>query len=414
MSDSIRFLHSADLHLDSLFKNKRHLPEELLEQLREGTFGAFDQLVEKAIQYKVDFVLIVGDLFDEELRSLRAQVHLRNGFERLSRYDIQVFVSYGNHDYINGTHYSIEYPPNVHVFHHEDVECIPFVQDDKVRAHIYGFSYEKKHVTERKVDEFRKIEGPQYHIAMLHGSIVTNTDHDVYAPFQLNELHEKNMDYWALGHIHKREVLSEDPPVVYAGNVQGRSRNEQGDRGGYLVELEEGRSRLTFLPFHQFTFETVEYRVGALDDPGDLEVILNQAKSKAARDKSVMLTVEMLSDSGVLHKWKASGLLDEWISIVNADERENDNWVWIDQVRITERPQWDEEELKKGHHFTGALLKEADKIDAETLEDWLAPLRHHRKLSRHLENWTEKEQAEILREAKRITIDKLLANEESL
>lgn len=413
MRPPLRFIHSADLHLDSLFKNKRHLPASLLEQLRESTFRAFDKLIEAAIKHEVDFILIVGDLYEEELRSLRAQVHLRDGFSRLEEHGIEVFISYGNHDYTNGTRYSIEFPDHVHVFPTEEVTCIPFEKNGVHQANLYGFSYENRHVTDRKVEDFRIEEGARYHIALLHGSLEKHADdHDVYAPFTLDEMSDKPMDYWALGHIHKREVLSEDPPIVYPGNIQGRSRKEQGEKGCYVVELHDATTSLTFIPLHTLTFEEITIESETIDTPDQLESILEQAKQEAERFTPVMLNVHLISSSGHLLRWQSQGILDEWISIVNDSEKNQENWVWIDEVHVSDQPLWSEEELKKGQHFAGALLREADGISGETLDEWLLPLLGHRKVSKHLSVWSEEEKHDILMEAKQLVIDKLMINEE--
>ncbi|TGB05306.1 metallophosphoesterase family protein [Halobacillus salinus] len=413
MGDCLRFIHSADLHLDSLFKNKRHLPTKLLEQLRESTFRAFDKLIEEAIQHRVDFVLLVGDLYDEELRSLKAQIHLRNGFYRLDKHGIEVFVSYGNHDYVNGTKYTVDFPSNVHEFKHQDVESVPFTKDGQHMANIYGFSYESRHVSDRKVESFQKEFGPLYHIALLHGSVDTRKeDHDVYAPFTLEELYNKQMDYWALGHIHKREVLSEEPPVVYPGNVQGRSRKEQGEKGCYVVDLRSEGAGLTFVPLHSLTYESHTVRIDTLSSPQQLEPILEQAKQDVETSNPVMLDIHFISETGLLHKWQAEGILDEWVSVVNDGENDYDNWVWIDSIHVTDQPSWQEDEVKKGQHFAGALLREADSIDTLVLDEWMEPVLNHRKLSKHLQDWSEKDKRDILEEAKRLVVDKLVANEE--
>lgn len=211
MGNGITFVHSADLHMDSLFKTKGHLPEELLERLRAGTFEAFDRLIQVCINEQADFLLIAGDVYHEELRSLKAQVHVRRGFEKLQKHDIHVYVSFGNHDFTGGAEHAVSFPENVHVFQSEEVQAFPFYKEGERLAHIYGFSYETRAVKDHKAREFQKTGHPLYHIAMLHGSLETKTDHDVYAPFTLEELKNKGMDYWALGHIHKREVLSSDP-----------------------------------------------------------------------------------------------------------------------------------------------------------------------------------------------------------
>ncbi|WP_226576700.1 metallophosphoesterase family protein [Halobacillus litoralis] len=413
MVKPIRFIHSADLHIDSLFKTKGNLPEMLLEKLRASTFEAFERLIDLCIDQKVDFLLISGDLYNEEIRSLKAQVHLRRGFERLNEQDIQVYLSYGNHDYIKGSKYPIEFPENVHVFLTHDVAYFPYVREGETRAHVYGFSYEKREVRERKATEYRKTEGADLHIAMLHGSIETNTDHDVYAPFSLGELKSLGMDYWALGHIHKRQVLSEDPPVVYPGNIQGRSRKELGGKGVYLVEEHKEGLLRTFHPLHSFTYEHELIHSDQLKDVSEIEQVLEEAKRRASLlNTPVMLTVTLSSSEGFLREWWGSGIIQEWTDVLNeAEDLGSNEWIWIEEVKIEDRPSWSEGELVKSHHFSGEFLKHLNETKESVMNEWLAPLYAHRKLSKYVDVLSEAERKEVIEEAKSLTVESLLGEE---
>src|SRR5699024_10326836 len=184
VTKSVRFLHAADLHLDSPFKGLARVPERILKEIRNSTFVALERLVETAIAKQVDFILLAGDLFDNERQSLKAQIKLRDLFTTLKEHHIYVFLSYGNHDYTNGNRYPITYPDNVFVFPDERVQSFPYEKNGEQLARIYGFSYENQAVLNNKATEFIPENNQAYfHIAMLHGSIHTNTEHDTYAPF---------------------------------------------------------------------------------------------------------------------------------------------------------------------------------------------------------------------------------------
>lgn len=116
MNAAVTFIHAADLHLDSLFKGTRHVPANLFKEIQESTFTALNHLVDEAINNKVDFVLLTGDLYDQESQSLKAQIRLRRAFERLADENIAVFLSYGNHDFRKGDAFDVEYPDNVYIF----------------------------------------------------------------------------------------------------------------------------------------------------------------------------------------------------------------------------------------------------------------------------------------------------------
>lgn len=131
MDSAVTFIHAADLHLDSLFKGLRHVPANIFKEIQESTFTALNHLVDEAINNNVDFVLLAGDLYDHESQSLKAQIRLRRAFERLAEQNIDVFLSYGNHDFMKGDSFDVEYPDNVHIFSEERVTCIPFYKTVK-------------------------------------------------------------------------------------------------------------------------------------------------------------------------------------------------------------------------------------------------------------------------------------------
>ncbi|WP_163529621.1 metallophosphoesterase family protein [Halobacillus ihumii] len=411
---TVRFIHSADLHLDSPFKGRNQLPDLLQEQMREATFEAFDRLIQQAIQHKVDFVLLVGDLFDEETRSLKAQVRLREGFKRLAQHNIAVYLSYGNHDYMQGMRYPITFPDNVHSFEQETVQALPYYKQGEQVAAIYGFSYVNRAVEDRKAEEFIKQGTCPFHIAMLHGSLETNSEHDVYAPFKLDELRNRHMDYWALGHIHKRQQLSDQPPIVYPGNIQGRSRKETGGKGCSLVELSKMEARQTFIPLHSFTFEEATCSAVDVNQPEELEGLFARAKHEARAETPVMLSIVVKGNKGLLQKWELEGIVKEWVELLNdSEDLEGKSWVWIDQVTIVDRPAFDMEELKSGQHFAGEYLRHADDLTTDELSRQLSPLYEHRLASKYLDSLTDEELDDILSRAKQLVVEQLLSEEES-
>lgn len=267
MTRPITFIHAADLHLDSPFQGLSKLPDSIFKEVRESTFHALQQLVDLAIARQVDFVLLVGDLFDHERQSLKAQIRLRTAFEQLASYDIQVYLSYGNHDFLQGNQHAVSYPANVHSFPDETPSSFTFSKGNET-VKITGFSYETKAITEEKVLHFpKRNKEAAYHIGMLHGSIYGDKQHSTYAPFTINQLTDKAYDYWALGHIHQRQELYENPPIIYPGNIQSRHRNEPGIKGCYLVELHPEQTFPTFTPFHTIEFQQInltltEHQIG--------------------------------------------------------------------------------------------------------------------------------------------------------
>lgn len=258
----IRFIHAADLHLGSPFKGFAGLPGGMSEAVQESTFNAFDNLIDYAVKERPDFLLIAGDVYDGENRSLRAQELFRQGMETLCEAGIPVFVCHGNHDHLAGSWVRFSLPENVRIFGPEVETAELDVRGTTVKIH--GFSYPERHVNEPVIHHYPQSSGVSIEIGMLHGSIRGDEAHDVYAPFTKDELLGKGYDYWALGHIHKRQVLHDHPPIVYPGCLQGLHRKESGRKGFYDVTLEQGSASLTFIPAGALIFGTVEVDCGGI------------------------------------------------------------------------------------------------------------------------------------------------------
>lgn len=264
----ITFIHAADLHLDSPFVGLKHIPEHILQKIKEATFHAFQQIVREAIVRQVDFLLLAGDLYDGANRNLHTQIRFRKEMERLQQHGIRVFIIHGNHDHLSGEWISLQQPDNVTVFGSEcDVK--EFAKQD-TKVHIYGYSYPAQHVTQRVIESYAKKTGADYHIGMLHGNLEGQSEHSSYAPFSLEELIEKDFDYWALGHIHKRQELFMSPPVIYPGNIQGRHRKESGLKGCYYVHLSGKHAALQFIPTSQIIWESLTVEVDENEHFDDL------------------------------------------------------------------------------------------------------------------------------------------------
>lgn len=408
MKPSLRFIHCADLHLDSPFQGFYDLPDSILTHVRESTFEAFHHVIDKAIEHKVDFVLFAGDIFDQDGRSLRAQIRFKKGLEKLNEKGIHAYVSFGNHDHLDGSFFPVTYPQNVHIFNRETVDTLPFYKGEEKVAQIHGFSYEKRAVRDSKIDEYPTPSKDVYHIGMLHGSIASNTDHDVYAPFRLEELVSKGYDYWALGHIHKKEVLHEEPHVVYSGNIQGRHRNESGDRGCYLVELKETATELTFVPTHTIRFESITINVDACESLDEVEEKVaswkEDARTSSPRTFYTLYLEGKLSNS-IINK----EVMNELQSIWNEQEEGETNWIWVHKLNWSQVPTWDRDQLMEGSHFVGELVRDLSSISS--IQEDVRELTRHTQARKFIDSFSQDEQDEIKKQAEELLLTALMKEE---
>ena len=257
-----RFIHAADLHLDSPFRGLAHTSGPLRDRLASATFEALNRIVTHAIESKSDFVVIAGDLYDSRDRSLRALVEFRQQMERLAERDIGVYVVHGNHDPLNGWGSEFKMPPNVFTFDGE-VGALPVIRKGREVARVAGVSYMRERVTDNLARSFKRTLGDVYSIAVLHANIGRQSGHADYAPAPVDDLVSAGFDYWALGHVHNRSVLSASPPIVYPGNPQGRHARETGPRGCFQVDVDSnGRTRLKFIETAVVRWANLEFSIG--------------------------------------------------------------------------------------------------------------------------------------------------------
>src|SRR5688572_24099642 len=245
--ESLRFVHTADLHLDSPFRGLAETAPALRDRLQSATLGALERIVEHTIHARADFLIIAGDLYDSKDRSLRALVAFRKQMERLAERNVPVFIVHGNHDPLNGWGSGFQLPPNVITFGgRTDTE--PFIRRGREVAHITGVSYTRERVVDNLAASFKPTTA-SYDIALLHANVGHQTGHADYAPATVGELAAAGFNYWALGHVHTRSVLAAEPAmIVYPGNTQGRNSREGGARGCYQVDVDlQGRAHLSFV-----------------------------------------------------------------------------------------------------------------------------------------------------------------------
>ena len=208
------------------------------ERLRLATREALTALIDTAIERKVDFVVIAGDLYDGDWRDYQTGVFFVRQMHRLAAAAIPVYLIHGNHDAQNQMTRSLSLPDNVHVFSHEAAETKII---DGLDVALHGTSYAERAVTDNLVPGYPAPIAGAFNIGVLHTGLGGRGGHANYAPCSLDELTAKGYDYWALGHVHGAEVLAEHPHVVFSGNLQGRSIRETGAKSAYEVVVEDGR-----------------------------------------------------------------------------------------------------------------------------------------------------------------------------
>ncbi|MCH5462695.1 DNA repair exonuclease [Lactobacillus sp. LC28-10] len=335
----MKFIHAADLHLDSPFKGLQRLPKALWQQIHEAPFGATKKMVSDAIEQKVDFVLLVGDLFDRETQSVQAQIFLNEQLQRLVDANIAIFVSFGNHDYL-ASDQQFNLPDGVTVFDHE-VSTKSFMTADHTRVAVSGFSYSDRWLEQDVVPQFPERGSADFQIGMLHGAVKQGTINH-YAPFTLSELTATNYDYWALGHIHKPNVLAEQPPIVYSGTIQGRHKLESGEHGYQLVTAEGRQLQRQFVPADQVRWSSLSLTVESATTDDSLIEAVKDALTQLHPDVFELVTlnisgIEKLS-AGMLSRLNDGTWLERFDQTQKKVYRQLRAWIYEVSVQPTDHP----------------------------------------------------------------------------
>jgi len=233
-----RFIHAADIHLDSPLRGLEAFEDAPVEEIRGATRRAFDNLIDLAIEEEVDLLLIAGDLYDGDWKDYNTGLFFAGRMGRLQKAGIRVCIVAGNHDTASQITRAMPLPDNVTLLASRKPQSVTY---EDLGAIIHGQSYPARAVTENLARQYPPRHGDFFNIGLLHTSLTGREGHENYAPCTIAELQSRGYDYWALGHVHQREVVSREPWILFPGNIQGRHIKETGPKGATLVTVEEGR-----------------------------------------------------------------------------------------------------------------------------------------------------------------------------
>ncbi|HEX7068022.1 MAG TPA: DNA repair exonuclease [Candidatus Limnocylindria bacterium] len=387
--EPFRFLHTGDLHLDSPLEGlSAQAPPDVLAVLRSATIDAWRNVVRTALDERVDFVVVAGDVFEVESPTLLGQTRFRDGLAELASAGIASFVVHGNHDPLDGRAWapSLEFPAAVHRFGTGAGESAPVVRDGQEIARIHGRSYPRSAVTENYAAAFRAEPGAPFSIGLLHTNVGDQPGHHNYAPCSAADLRASGMDYWALGHIHQPGQVLADPPAWYCGIPQGRDPGELGAHGCCVVEVDAAR-RVTprFVATDVIRWQPVEVSIAGLPDDEALARACREAVGSAldgADGRSLVIRLR-LSGRGPLHAHLARhGYLGDLRELLNEETAGMRPFGWVESVRDATRSEIDIEVRRDAPDFVGDFLRtvaaarrSGRTTDPEEHERWDAALR---------------------------------------
>jgi exonuclease SbcD len=338
-----KFIHAADIHLDSPLRGLSAYEGAPVEALRGATREAFVRMVDFAIEEGVHFVLIAGDLYDGKWNDVNTGLFFAKQMGRLDRVDIQVFIIVGNHDFENKITKQIAWPENVVVIGSRKAEthCIA-----ALKVAIHGQSFASKDETSNLAAGYPDPVEGYYNIGILHTALDGREGHNPYAPCSATELQNFGYDYWALGHVHTYEVVSESPYIVFPGNIQGRHVKEPGEKGGVLVTVQDGKSVLERVPFDVLRWHVLPVDASSCES---LQAVISDITAGLKNllamgdslPKAVRVLIQGASPAHAALKDQASRLRSEVLHAAVAMSED----LWIEKVKISTTPAQDKNAL---------------------------------------------------------------------
>lgn len=375
-----RFVHAADVHLDSPLVGLDRYESAPVGSMRGATRRAFENLVQVAIDEEAAFVLLAGDLYDGDWKDYRTGLFFVDQMVKLREAGIPVFVVAGNHDAASQLTKNLRPPDNVHFLSTRKPET-RLVEGIDVAIHGQGFAL--RAVPEDIAASYPVADPALFHVGLLHTSLDGREGHAAYAPTSPQILAQKGYQYWALGHVHKREIVSQDPWIVFPGNLQGRHAREVGPKGCTIVTVDDvGVARV-----EERSVDVVRWAVCHVDAGGAkttddiLERVSRDVTTEADRSDGRTLAVRVEVAGVVACHDEVAADPGRWTQEVRGlAAGVTSTEVWVERVRFATVRPGDLTGLAARNDALGSLLLELqapadDLSEATALRESLSDIR---------------------------------------
>jgi DNA repair protein SbcD/Mre11 len=417
----VKFVHAADLHLDSPLTGLERYEGAPAEQIRRASRRALSNLVDLCIGEGAALLVIAGDVFDGDWRDYATGLFFASQMARLQQADVRVVWIRGNHDAACRVTKHLVLP-GVHELPCDTPGSVVF---EELGVAVHGQGFATQAVTRDLSAAYPEPVAGAFNIGLLHTALDGIEGHAPYAPCKAEALVNKGYEYWALGHVHQHTVVTREPWLVFPGNLQGRNVRETGAKGAVLVTLEHGRLQ----SLEHRALDVARYAVCRIDAAGAsstdevVERVLRQLESEASACEGRLLAARIILE-GSTRAHRALVAEQEQVreQIRSAAMYLRDGQVWIEKVLFATRAELDFAALSARDDAIGELSQalvdlRASPEQLEALFAELGDLKHRlpSELGRELERSLFADvtaQRRVVDDVEQLLLPRLLAGED--
>jgi DNA repair protein SbcD/Mre11 len=357
----VKFVHAADIHLDSPLRGLDRYPGAPSDAMRAASRRALVNLVDLCVEEQAGLLVIAGDLYDGSWKDHGTGLFFASQMARLAQAQVKVVLLRGNHDATSQIAKNLRLPGNVKELAVRKPETVVF---DDLGVAVHGQGFATRAVTDDLAARYPEPVPGLVNIGVLHTSMDGREGHEPYAPTTLATLATRGYDYWALGHVHKREVLSRAPWVVFPGNLQGRNAKETGAKGATLVTVREGRiAEVEARALDVVRWAAVGVDAAGCATDGDVLDRVRDALATAVKEadgRAVAARVTVTGESAA-HVALASEP-ERFVAEVRAVATDAGADVWVEKVKIKTRAPLDLVGLRRQPDAIGELARALDAL----------------------------------------------------
>lgn len=363
----MKLLHAADLHIDSPLRGLSAYEGAPAQELRTASRRAVGNLVDLAVDESVDAVLLAGDIYDGDWRDYQTGLFFAKQMAALRDADIPVYVVSGNHDAQSTISRRLRLPENVFTL---DTAKPQTVTDERRGLAVHGQGFAHQRMEDNLALGYPAARSGLFNVGLLHTALKGRPGHDTYAPCTIQELSAKGYDYWALGHVHTREVVAQEPWVVFPGNLQGRNARETGPKGCTLVTVDDLRvTSVEHRDLDVARWQHLPVEVSEAFDLDDAALLVQNRLKMLADENGDLLQAVRVSVTGPSPAHLAlCRERDRFVSQLRADAN-GIGRCWIEKVIVETRPPDTAGEGTAGLIADVSRTADALRLDAGGLRD---------------------------------------------